>query len=100
VADSQGAAAAGSLGRPDQPGPTIGPVALLERDGFLDELDGLLGEAARGHGRLVLVRGEAGIGKTTLAEAFGAGRAGRFWWGTCDPAVSYTHLTLPTICSV
>ena len=62
-------------------------VPMLERDSFVDELDGLLGTAGRGHGRLVLVRGEAGIGKTTLVEAFSAGRESRFYWGTCDPVV-------------
>jgi hypothetical protein len=36
---------------------------------------------------LVLVRGEAGIGKSTLVEAFAAGRAGRVLRGMCDPVV-------------
>jgi DNA-binding CsgD family transcriptional regulator/tetratricopeptide (TPR) repeat protein len=60
-------------------------VGLLERDAFLEQLDGVLSEAARQRGRLVLVRGEAGIGKTTLVEAFTAGRGSRVLWGTCDP---------------
>ena len=39
---------------------------LLERDAELAALDGLVGEAADGRGRLVLIEGPAGIGKTGL----------------------------------
>ena len=60
-------------------------MGLLERQGMLDQLDELLGQASGGRGRLVLVRGEAGIGKTALVESFVAGRGGRVWWGACDP---------------
>jgi DNA-binding CsgD family transcriptional regulator/tetratricopeptide (TPR) repeat protein len=73
------------------PGPWSGPsgtivsMGVLERDSFLAQLDDLLGEAAWRGGRLVLVRGEAGIGKSTLVQAFSAGRSGRVLWGTCDP---------------
>src|SRR5205814_7790815 len=42
---------------------------LIERAGFLASLEGLLGEALGGSGRLVFLGGEAGIGKTTLAGA-------------------------------
>ena len=45
---------------------------LIERAGFLASLEGLLGEALDGSGRLVFLGGEAGIGKTTLAEALAA----------------------------
>jgi DNA-binding CsgD family transcriptional regulator/tetratricopeptide (TPR) repeat protein len=71
----------------EDPRRSLWPMMVLERDSFLDQLDGLLGEAGRGRGRLVLVRGEAGIGKTTLVQAFAAGRESRFSWGTCDPVV-------------
>ena len=64
---------------------TIQRMQVLERGGFLEQLDGLLAEAALGRGRLVLVRGEAGIGKTTLVEAFVSGRSKRVLWGACDP---------------
>ena len=37
--------------------------------------------------KIVAVAGKGGVGKTSLAGAF-------------VKAVSYTHLTLPTICSV
>ncbi len=73
------------LGPWPTPGGTIVPVDLLERESFLEQLDALLGEAAWRGGRLVLVRGEAGIGKTSLLRAFTSGRDGRVLWGTCDP---------------
>jgi type II secretory pathway predicted ATPase ExeA len=47
-------------------------VALLERDEMLDALDGHLPAALRDEGRLVLVTGEAGVGKSALAQAFAA----------------------------
>lgn len=58
---------------------------LLERDEALATLDTSARAAAEGHGRTVLVSGEAGIGKTTLLERFGAGLAsGRLLWGGCE----------------
>ena len=41
---------------------------LVGREDALTELDAVLAEARAGRGRLVLVTGEAGIGKTRLAE--------------------------------
>ena len=66
---------------------TIDAMAVLEREQALGQLDSLLAEAAWRRGRLVVVRGEAGIGKTTLVNAFTTGRSGRVLWGTCDPVV-------------
>jgi predicted ATPase len=43
---------------------------LLERGGELDVLQTALRRAARGAGSIVLVSGEAGIGKTSLVRAF------------------------------
>src|SRR4051794_26273798 len=43
---------------------------LLEREQHLDHLAELLRQAAAGQGRLVFMGGEAGVGKTTLADAF------------------------------
>src|SRR3954454_19099270 len=46
-----------------------GTDALLERQHELEELDGLLEGARAGRGRLVLVEGPAGIGKTRLLQS-------------------------------
>ncbi|MDX6233862.1 MAG: hypothetical protein QOH68_2939 [Nocardioidaceae bacterium] len=43
---------------------------VVERQEILEQLVGIAGEAARGHGGLVLLSGEAGVGKTTLVEGF------------------------------
>jgi AAA ATPase domain len=58
---------------------------LLEREPFLDTLAEYANEARQGDGRLVLVSGESGIGKTALAEAFQRRlKAARWLWGACD----------------
>jgi DNA-binding CsgD family transcriptional regulator len=64
-----------------------GPGVLLERANALAELDELLGAvASEVAGRLVLVRGEAGVGKTTLVRRFcEEQRLARALWGACDP---------------
>lgn len=43
---------------------------LLERGAVLTELGTLAGAARRGAGRLVLLRGEAGVGKTAVIGRF------------------------------
>jgi DNA-binding NarL/FixJ family response regulator len=45
-------------------------MELLEREPHLEQLAEHLRQAAAGHGRVVLLGGEAGVGKTSLAEAF------------------------------
>ncbi len=45
-------------------------MELVERDDELERLASALGQASTGAGRTVLVRGEAGIGKTALVRAF------------------------------
>ncbi len=59
---------------------------LVERDGFLCALDESLRQVTEGHGRAVLVSGEAGIGKTSLVEQFVERRptAVRTLWGACE----------------
>ena len=52
---------------------------LLGRETELERVEGWLSEAARGHGRLAWVEGEAGIGKSSLASAaIGLAAAGGF----------------------
>ncbi|MGH2562862.1 MAG: ATP-binding protein, partial [Thermomicrobiales bacterium] len=62
-------------------------MELLERTPYLRELDGLLREAAAGRGRLVLLGGEAGVGKTSLVRRFAseAHPTARVLAGACDP---------------
>ena len=61
-------------------------MPLLERGVFLNELHEALQYVARGLGRLVLISGEAGVGKTALVRAFCAEvRSGaRVLGGACD----------------
>lgn len=58
---------------------------LLERDAELGRLEGLLADAGRGHGRVVFIGGEAGIGKTALVSTFTrSARRARSAVGRCD----------------
>src|SRR5438045_9708504 len=48
----------------------VGPALMLEREAEMAALEAVLGAAQSGEGRLVVVEGSAGIGKTRLlAEA-------------------------------
>ncbi|MET0927957.1 MAG: AAA family ATPase [Aeromicrobium sp.] len=44
--------------------------SVIERDALLSSLSRIADDVGRGRGRLVLLSGEAGVGKTTLLEAF------------------------------
>src|SRR5262245_57306079 len=72
---------------------TLSPV-LVGRQGELSQLEDHLLSVNRGDGRLVLLTGEAGIGKTRLATEL-AKRARKLGcdvlWGSCSDA----ELTLP-----
>jgi len=61
-------------------------VDLLEREVDLEVLDRALADAERGSGSVVLIGGEAGIGKTRLVQWFSKNHAGdaRVLWGACD----------------
>jgi len=60
-------------------------MELLEREPFLDALECYATDAGSGSGRLVVITGEAGIGKTSLIDAFRASRPDVRWlWGACD----------------
>jgi DNA-binding CsgD family transcriptional regulator/tetratricopeptide (TPR) repeat protein len=59
---------------------------LLERDVVLQELGSALGTTQRGEGRVALISGEAGIGKTALVGEFAREHREsiRVLWGACD----------------
>ncbi len=58
---------------------------FLERDSQVDALLGYAAEADAGAGRLVLVHGEAGGGKSTLLEHAEDHLPDASWhWGACD----------------
>lgn len=60
-------------------------MELLERESFLQSLAEYAGDATRGNGRLVLVAGESGMGKTALLQAFERHTTDARWlWGACD----------------
>lgn len=66
------------------------PTILLERAAplatLVDLIDRLADPAAGASGRCVLLRGEAGIGKTSLLQAVqdARGETVRWWWGRCS----------------
>jgi DNA-binding CsgD family transcriptional regulator/tetratricopeptide (TPR) repeat protein len=62
---------------------------LLERASQLEELSGVLAATAAG-GRVVLLAGEAGIGKSALVKGFAERRSAdaRFLVGACDPLLT------------
>jgi DNA-binding CsgD family transcriptional regulator/tetratricopeptide (TPR) repeat protein len=63
---------------------TVG-MELLERESPLARLAEWAAEARRGDGRLVVVGGEAGVGKTALLERFQQDLPDARWsWGACD----------------
>ncbi len=65
---------------------TIAPVdQLLERDAELDSLAATVERLADGAGAVVLVRGEAGIGKTSLVRALRERGQPPFHVGRCEP---------------
>jgi DNA-binding CsgD family transcriptional regulator/tetratricopeptide (TPR) repeat protein len=63
---------------------------LLERDAPLAQLYRAAEAAAEGHGSLVAVAGEAGLGKTSLLEAFAKGIAATHavHWGSCESLIT------------
>ena len=60
-------------------------VPLLEREAQLASLGEYAGEARCGDGRMVLVAGEAGVGKSALVEQVQRDLPDANWfWGACD----------------
>ncbi|WP_428410498.1 helix-turn-helix transcriptional regulator [Hyphococcus sp.] len=69
---------------------------LLERDNELTTLNHCLDQAKTGRGSVVLVSGEAGVGKTSLLRAFADQHSeAKICWGMCDAL--YTPQTLGPI---
>lgn len=65
--------------------PDTGGMDLLERVLSLAQLSEYAAEARRGEGRLVVVGGEAGVGKTALLEQCRRELPDARWsWGACD----------------
>lgn len=62
-------------------------MELLERKTYLDDLGGFLSQACRGHGCMLFLGGEAGVGKSSLVQAFtrSVGSQTRVLTGACDP---------------
>ncbi|MGH9130305.1 MAG: BTAD domain-containing putative transcriptional regulator [Acidimicrobiales bacterium] len=67
-------------------------LPLVGRDREADELRSVFAEARAGSARLVLVEGEAGVGKTRLVAELASELRdeARIWFETCDP-----YLNLP-----
>ena len=62
-----------------------GDMELLERESPLALLAECAAEARRGDGRLVVLGGEAGVGKTALLGRFQRDLPDARWsWGACD----------------
>jgi DNA-binding CsgD family transcriptional regulator len=61
-------------------------MELLERDPQLSQLADHVRQAAAGHGRVVFVGGEAGVGKTSLVDEFCRQSQGtaQVLWKSCD----------------
>jgi DNA-binding SARP family transcriptional activator/predicted ATPase len=63
-----------------------GAGVFVGRRRELDQLDAVLADARRGRGRLVLLSGDAGIGKSRLADELATrarGAGARVLWGRC-----------------
>lgn len=65
-------------------------MQLVERDDELGRLTELLVAAQQGNGSVVLVRGEAGVGKTALVQRFldDIGNRAHLLWGACEDIVT------------
>jgi predicted ATPase len=60
-------------------------MELLEREAALASLAQYAAEAGDDAGRMVLIAGEAGVGKSALVERLRTDLPeARWWWGACD----------------
>ncbi len=62
-------------------------MELLERKTYFDDLSGFLTQASRGHGCMLFLGGEAGVGKSALTQEFSRSveTKARVLTGACDP---------------
>jgi tetratricopeptide (TPR) repeat protein len=68
-----------------QPRPNERRLELLERSELLEALGAALEGASAGRGRMILLGGEAGVGKTALVREFCSHNASaRVLWGACE----------------
>lgn len=69
-------------------------MELLERNSYLETLDILYHQASSGEGHTIFVMGEAGIGKTSLVNAFlkQVGDSSLIYVGACDSLFTPTPL--------
>jgi len=65
-------------------------MELIEREQQLKKLADAWNQVRAGKGRIALVSGEAGIGKTSLIQRFASeqSRSARVLWGACDDLFS------------
>ena len=75
---------------------------LAGRDGDLEQVRDLVNDAVAGRSGGLLVMGEAGVGKTSLARRACADAADEVacLWGTCLPLLSTTMPFLPLAAAV
>ncbi|MDH2414858.1 LuxR family transcriptional regulator [Nocardioides sp. CER19] len=69
-------------------------MPAVTRSALLGQLGMLVDEASTGQGRVVVVSGEPGIGKTTMARALLTGRRERVLWGASEPLAT-TRALMP-----
>ena len=59
-------------------------MLLFDRDEYLNQLKSSLRLAENENGQLIIISGEAGIGKTSLVEKFIEDKDLKIFWGACD----------------
>ena len=70
-------------------------MELIERESEIRLLEERMRQVASGSGHVVLLGGEAGIGKTSLLHVLAQRRDGAaLWWGVCD-ALQTPHPLAP-----